>query len=106
MHPDLTTINSLERETAPTSQKRKWEAQRGKVDTGKSLSLCETKLGVSDAKLCALPANVLLPASGCWFLKETRFLPGAFYVGQIPFRQQPATQPGPVCARTAKAQAQ
>lgn len=36
----------------------------------------------------ALPAHVLPAfASGYRSLKETRFLPGALYVGQIPFQQ-------------------
>lgn len=66
MHPDLTTMNSLEGETAPTSQKRKWEAQRGKVDTGKSLSFCEN-----------LSWGSLMPNSVPFLLMSSSLLLGA-----------------------------
>lgn len=61
--------------------------------------------GVSGAKFCSLPARILPPASGFGFLKETRFLPGAFYVGQTRF-QQPRSALRLLRAETAPSQAQ
>lgn len=41
----------------------------------------------SGSTCSVLPGQVLPTTSRYWFLKETRFLPGAFYVGQIPSQQ-------------------
>lgn len=63
-------------------------ALRGKADTGKSLSFCETSSWGSPMPTLCPSCSCPPPASGYWSLKETRFLPGAFYVGHIP---RPAT---------------